>query len=89
MVVVNLYTDFGNITMRSNYENINININGAKFKTLKMAKSACRHMAADDDEADETVKTITNFYELIKKEMERNCNDYSNDSSDASSASDC
>ncbi len=89
MVVVNLYTDLGNITMRSNYENINISINGAKFKTMEMAKSACRHMAVDDDEADKIIKTVTNCYELIKKEMERNCNDYSNDSSDGAPASDC
>lgn len=88
-VVVNLNADLGNITMRYNYENINIDINGAKFKTIEMAKSACLHMAVDDDEAEKTIKTITNFYELIKKEMERDCNDYSNDSADGASASDC
>ena len=88
MAVVNLNIDIGNITMRYNHENINIDINGSKYNTMEMAKSACRHIAVDDNEANKTIKTITNFYELIKKEMERNCNDYSNDSSDAPSASD-
>lgn len=87
--MVGLTTDLGDIVMHSNYKNININVGGAKFKTVDMAKSACRHMAVDDNEADKTIKTITNFYELIKKEMERTCNDSSNDSSDDSSASDC
>jgi hypothetical protein len=88
-IVLGLITDLGNVVMRANDENINISVGGARFNTVEMAKSACRHMAVDDDEANKTIKTITNFYELIKKEMERNCNDYSNDSSDGAPAPGC
>ena len=52
MAVVNLDIGTGNITMRYNHETINIDINGSTYKTMEMAKSACRHIAVDDDEAE-------------------------------------